>query len=67
MLGCHDHAKNTLDLNYIALAEKNAAEVYPLHFVEKIEPVAPQVATATEFISNISIQRATVSSSMELL
>jgi cholesterol oxidase len=40
MLGCHVHAKNTLDLNYIALAEKNAAEVYPLHFVEKIEPVS---------------------------
>src|SRR2546428_10579737 len=40
MLGCHVHAKNTLDLNYIALAEKNGAEVYPLHYVEKIEPVA---------------------------
>jgi len=39
MLGCHVHAKNTLDLNYIALAEKNGAEVYPLHYVEKIEPV----------------------------
>jgi len=39
MLGCHVHAKNTLDLNYIALAETNGAEVYPLHHVEKIEPV----------------------------
>lgn len=38
MLGCHVHAKNTLDLNYIALAEKNGAEVFPLHQVEKIEP-----------------------------
>jgi len=38
MLGCHVHAKNTLDLNYIALAEKNGAEVYPLHYVEKIKP-----------------------------
>jgi len=44
MLGCHVHAKNTLDLNYIPLAEKNGAEVYPLHLVEKIEPVDP-VAT----------------------
>ncbi len=39
MLGCHVHAKNTLDLNYIPLAEQNGAEVYALHLVEKIEPV----------------------------
>jgi len=39
MLGCHVHAKNTLDLNYIPLAEQNGAEVYPLHMVEKIEPL----------------------------
>jgi cholesterol oxidase len=44
MLGCHVHAKNTLDLNYIPLAEKNGAEVFPLHMVEKIEPLDP-VAT----------------------
>jgi cholesterol oxidase len=37
MLGCHVHAKNTVDLNYIAEAEKNGAEVYPLHYVDKIE------------------------------
>ncbi|HEY6046524.1 MAG TPA: GMC oxidoreductase, partial [Pyrinomonadaceae bacterium] len=41
MLGCHVHAKNTLDLNYIPLAEKNGAEVYPLHEVDKIEPIDP--------------------------
>jgi cholesterol oxidase len=33
MLGCHVHAKNTLDLNYIPLAEQNGAEVYTLHLV----------------------------------
>jgi cholesterol oxidase len=44
MLGCHVHAKNTLDLNYIPLAEQNGAEVFPLHMVEKIEPLDP-VAT----------------------
>ena len=41
MLGCHVHAKNTLDLNYIPLAEQHGAEVYPLHLVEKIEPNDP--------------------------
>src|SRR5207244_10898591 len=41
MMGCHVHAKNTLDLNYIPLAEQNGAEVYPLHQVEKIEPIDP--------------------------
>jgi cholesterol oxidase len=39
MLGCELHAKNTLDLNYLAVAEKNGAEVFPLHQVEKIEPL----------------------------
>jgi cholesterol oxidase len=38
MLGCHVHAKNTLDLNYLPVAEKNGAEVYPLHEVGMIEP-----------------------------
>ena len=37
MLGCRVHAKNTLDLNYIPVAENNGAEVYPLHKVDKIE------------------------------
>lgn len=40
MLGCQVHAKNTLDLNYIPVAEKNGAEVYPLHSVFKIEPLS---------------------------
>lgn len=40
MLGCHLHAKNTLDLNYLAVAEKNGAEVFPLHEVHLIEPVS---------------------------
>jgi cholesterol oxidase len=39
MLGCSQHAKNTLDLNYIPLAEKHGAEVYPLHLVDRIEPL----------------------------
>lgn len=37
-IGCDVHAKNTLDLNYIPLAERHGAEVRPLHIVRRIEP-----------------------------
>ena len=36
--GCPVDAKNTLDLTYIAQAEKHHAEVRPLHIVKFIEP-----------------------------
>lgn len=40
LLGCHVHAKNTLDITYIAAAERrHGTEVYPLHRVEGIAPV----------------------------
>ncbi len=38
LLGCQVNAKNTLDLNYISVAEQHQAEVFPLHSVEYIEP-----------------------------
>ena len=38
LLGCDLHAKNTVDITYIAIAEKSGAEVFPLHSAEKIEP-----------------------------
>jgi cholesterol oxidase len=37
-LGCQVLAKNTLDLNYIPLAEQHGAEVRHLHLVTRIEP-----------------------------
>jgi len=37
-IGCEVQAKNTLDLNYLAAAEKAGAEIRPLHFVNRIEP-----------------------------
>jgi cholesterol oxidase len=39
MLGCSQHAKNSLDLNYIAAASHYGAEVYPLHQVDHLEPL----------------------------
>ena len=37
-LGCPVHAKNTVDITYIARAESHGAEVRPLHLVDGIEP-----------------------------
>jgi cholesterol oxidase len=35
-IGCDVNARNTLDLNYLAVAERNGAEVRPLHIVRRI-------------------------------
>jgi cholesterol oxidase len=39
-IGCDVHAKNTLDRNYLYVAEKHGAEVRALHLVTAIEPLA---------------------------
>ena len=38
-IGCEVDAKNTLDRNYLAWAERKGADVRPLHLVTAIEPV----------------------------
>jgi cholesterol oxidase len=39
LLGCHVHAKNTLDFTYLGLAERrHGAEVFPSHVVDGIAP-----------------------------
>ena len=37
-LGCPRHAKNTVDITYLARAEALGAEVFPLHEVSAIDP-----------------------------
>lgn len=37
--GCAVSAKNTLDLNYLAIAEDHGAEIRPLHVVRGVQPV----------------------------
>lgn len=38
-IGCQVKARNTLDLNYIPLAERHGAIVKPLHLVQRITPL----------------------------
>lgn len=38
-IGCQVSAKNTLDLNYLAIAETLGAVILPLHLVHKLEPL----------------------------
>jgi cholesterol oxidase len=39
-IGCDVDARNTLDRNYLAIAEQKGADVRPLHLVTNIEPVS---------------------------
>ncbi|MET0973282.1 MAG: GMC oxidoreductase [Thermoleophilaceae bacterium] len=39
-IGCPLHAKNTVDITYVARAEQVGAEVFPLHEVERLERAA---------------------------
>jgi cholesterol oxidase len=39
-IGCDVNARNTLDLNYLAAAERDGAEIRPLHIVRRVHPVA---------------------------
>jgi cholesterol oxidase len=39
-IGCRADAKNTLDKNYLHLAQDKGAKIRPLHLVTKLEPIA---------------------------
>jgi cholesterol oxidase len=51
-IGCPVRARNTLDLNYIPIAEAHGAIVKPLHLVRQIRPIAGGYAVAADEIVN---------------
>lgn len=51
-IGCDVYAKNTLDLNYIPVAEQRGAEVRPLHRVRYVEPAGMGYRVIWEQIRN---------------
>lgn len=60
MLGCQAQSKNTLDITYIAEAERTyGAEVFPLHRVEAIRPANGSEGYDVDFEVLTSDRRAT--------
>lgn len=50
--GCHLKAKNTLDLNYLAIAENHRADIRALHIVNSVEQIEGGYRIHAEDISN---------------
>jgi cholesterol oxidase len=59
-IGCKVSARNTLDLNYIPLAERHHAEVRPLHLVRNIVPIAAGYRVEYDRIAGNALQPGSV-------
>ncbi|MGH6816565.1 MAG: GMC oxidoreductase [Hyphomicrobiaceae bacterium] len=51
-IGCPADAKNTLDRNYLALAERKGADIRPLHLVSAIAPMPGGYSVAFDRLDN---------------
>lgn len=51
-IGCDVNARNTLDLNYLAGAERAGATIRPLHLVSRVAPIADGIEVQYEVIAN---------------
>jgi cholesterol oxidase len=59
-IGCDVNARNTLDLNYLAQAQKDGAEIRPLHIARRITPVADGYEVAFDRIVGQTLQPGTL-------
>jgi cholesterol oxidase len=66
-IGCDVRAKNTLDLNYIPAAERNGAEVRPLHLVRCVEPQGSGYKVSFDRIADGALVRGDVSADKVVL
>jgi cholesterol oxidase len=51
-IGCEVDARNTLDRNYLAIAERHKAEIRPLHLVTGIEPIGDGYKVSFDQLEN---------------
>jgi cholesterol oxidase len=59
-IGCEVRARNTLDLNYIPIAEQHGAIVKPLHIVRTIKPIGDGYEVSFQQIVNGGLASGTV-------
>jgi cholesterol oxidase len=59
-IGCDVNARNTLDLNYLAVAEKKGADIRPLHIVRNITPIPEGFQIAFERIVGSALNGGTL-------
>lgn len=55
-IGCEVKARNTLDFNYLAVAEKSHADIRPFHIVRRIAPHAEGYTVSFERIAGAALQ-----------
>ena len=66
-IGCPVNARNTLDLNYIAIAETHGAVVKPLHLVRGIRPVQGGYKVSYDEIANGVVTPGSVTSRLVIV
>lgn len=66
-IGCDVNARNTLDLNYLAAAQRDGAEIRPLHIVRRIHPIARGYEVHAEEISETVLVPSVLTASVVVL
>ena len=66
-IGCKVKARNTLDLNYIPLAERHHAEMRPLHLVRNIVPIDNGYRVEYDRIADYALQPGSVEGRIVIL